>query len=257
MKNKRKGLSKKLRFEVFKRDGFTCQYCGRSAPDVILEVDHIKSVKNGGDNDIMNLITSCFDCNRGKGKRKLSEKEEIKKQTEELKKLNEKREQLKMMLKWKKELENFENEEVDNIVEKFEVAYNKTLTQFARNEIKKLIKKYGFENVYDATEIAVNTEIPEKAFSLIGRICFNKKVQKEKPYLKDVNYIGKILKNRFGEANLIYRLRDRVGDILSFVYDTEDYDYEVSELIYFAQILTKSDFMDEVSKKLKEYGIKD
>ncbi len=71
MKNKRKGLSKKLRFEVFKRDGFTCQYCGRSAPDVILEVDHIKSVKNGGDNDIMNLITSCFDCNRGKGKRKL------------------------------------------------------------------------------------------------------------------------------------------------------------------------------------------
>jgi 5-methylcytosine-specific restriction endonuclease McrA len=29
----RKALSKKLRFEVFKRDNFTCQYCGRAAPD--------------------------------------------------------------------------------------------------------------------------------------------------------------------------------------------------------------------------------
>ena len=30
---KRKAISKKMRFEVFKRDKFTCQYCGRSVPD--------------------------------------------------------------------------------------------------------------------------------------------------------------------------------------------------------------------------------
>ena len=36
----RKPLSKKIRFEVFKRDAFTCQYCGQMAPDVLLEVDH-------------------------------------------------------------------------------------------------------------------------------------------------------------------------------------------------------------------------
>lgn len=41
---KRKSLSKKTRFEVFKRDSFTCQYCGRSAPEVVLQVDHIKPV---------------------------------------------------------------------------------------------------------------------------------------------------------------------------------------------------------------------
>jgi 5-methylcytosine-specific restriction endonuclease McrA len=28
MAAKRAGLSKKTRFEVFKRDGFRCQYCG-------------------------------------------------------------------------------------------------------------------------------------------------------------------------------------------------------------------------------------
>jgi len=67
----RKSLSKKTRFEIFKRDGFTCQYCGKTPPQVVLEVDHINPVISGGDNDEMNLITSCFDCNRGKGAREL------------------------------------------------------------------------------------------------------------------------------------------------------------------------------------------
>jgi 5-methylcytosine-specific restriction endonuclease McrA len=38
---KRKSVGQKLRFEVFKRDGFTCQYCGCSAPNSVLEIDHI------------------------------------------------------------------------------------------------------------------------------------------------------------------------------------------------------------------------
>jgi 5-methylcytosine-specific restriction endonuclease McrA len=43
--NTRKPLSKKLRFEVFKRDGFSCQYCGAHPPDVLLEIDHVIPVK--------------------------------------------------------------------------------------------------------------------------------------------------------------------------------------------------------------------
>lgn len=38
---KRQSISKKLRFEVLKRDSFTCQYCGASAPTIILHIDHI------------------------------------------------------------------------------------------------------------------------------------------------------------------------------------------------------------------------
>lgn len=60
------GLSKKTRFRVFHRDGFTCQYCGRRPPEVVLEADHIVAKANGGDDGDDNLITSCFDCNRGK-----------------------------------------------------------------------------------------------------------------------------------------------------------------------------------------------
>lgn len=72
MATQRKAMSKKTRFEVFKRDGFTCQYCGAHPPEVILEPDHINPVANGGTNHIDNLVTSCFDCNRGKGARLLT-----------------------------------------------------------------------------------------------------------------------------------------------------------------------------------------
>jgi len=63
--------SKKLRFDVFKRDSFTCQYCGRTPPAVVLEVDHVIPKSKGGPNRIENYITACFECNRGKGKHSL------------------------------------------------------------------------------------------------------------------------------------------------------------------------------------------
>jgi hypothetical protein len=64
---KRKAISKKTRFEIFKRDGFTCQYCGATPPGALLQVDHIKAVAAGGTNDPTNFVTSCQPCNLGKG----------------------------------------------------------------------------------------------------------------------------------------------------------------------------------------------
>jgi hypothetical protein len=69
---KRKPLSKKTRFDVFKRDEFTCCYCGQKPPTVVLEVDHIVPVVEGGSDEIDNLTTACFDCNRGKSATPLS-----------------------------------------------------------------------------------------------------------------------------------------------------------------------------------------
>ena len=59
-------LSKRTRFEVFKRDRFACQYCGRTPPDVVLHADHIAPVAGGGSDDPLNLLTACSDCNLGK-----------------------------------------------------------------------------------------------------------------------------------------------------------------------------------------------
>lgn len=62
-----KGLSR--RWRVLQRDSFTCRYCGRAAPDVILEVDHIEPRARGGSNHEANLITACWECNQGKSAR--------------------------------------------------------------------------------------------------------------------------------------------------------------------------------------------
>jgi len=53
-------ISKKDRFEIFKRDGFKCGYCGQTPPDVVLEIDHIEPVSKGGSDDIWNLITAWY-----------------------------------------------------------------------------------------------------------------------------------------------------------------------------------------------------
>lgn len=63
----RKAISKRTRFEVFKRDRFECQYCGAHPPAVLLHVDHITPVAEGGSGDIDNLVTACEPCNLGKG----------------------------------------------------------------------------------------------------------------------------------------------------------------------------------------------
>jgi len=63
------GLPKSVRFEILKRDNFTCRYCGRASPEVVLNVDHVTPTSKGGTDDWDNLITSCFDCNAGKSGR--------------------------------------------------------------------------------------------------------------------------------------------------------------------------------------------
>lgn len=57
----------RLRFFVLERDGFTCRYCGRKAPDIVLQVDHVVPRAKGGMATKENLVTSCRDCNLGKG----------------------------------------------------------------------------------------------------------------------------------------------------------------------------------------------
>jgi hypothetical protein len=66
-------VGKSLRFEVFARDSFICQYCGRRPPEVVLECDHIHPRSKGGSDEIVNLVTSCYDCNQGKRAKIISE----------------------------------------------------------------------------------------------------------------------------------------------------------------------------------------
>lgn len=60
-----------LRKQVFKRDLFTCTYCGKIGG--ILECDHIVPFSKGGSNELDNLTTSCRKCNRQKKDKSVQE----------------------------------------------------------------------------------------------------------------------------------------------------------------------------------------
>ena len=181
----RKPLPKSLRFEVFKRDSFKCQYCGRSAPDVILEVDHIVPVAGGGKDDPINLITSCRDCNRGKGSKQLSDKTTIDKQKKQLDELNEIREQTEMLIQWKTELLTIGDSQIDaidNLITSLTNGWG--LSDSGRRTIRGYIKRFGFPSVYEAIEISFcryydDEDCFDLALYKVGGICYNKAKQKE------------------------------------------------------------------------------
>jgi 5-methylcytosine-specific restriction endonuclease McrA len=57
--------------EVFRRDSYTCQYCGRQTPH--LTIDHVTPRHKGGGHHWDNLVTACPPCNRRKGGRTVAE----------------------------------------------------------------------------------------------------------------------------------------------------------------------------------------
>lgn len=59
-------VSRRLRYEVLRRDNHTCRYCGATAPDVKLTVDHVTPSALGGKDEASNLVTACAPCNAGK-----------------------------------------------------------------------------------------------------------------------------------------------------------------------------------------------
>ena len=62
---------KLTRREVFRRDNYTCQYCGRH--DTPLTVDHILPKHLGGEHIWTNVVAACPGCNHRKGGRRLEE----------------------------------------------------------------------------------------------------------------------------------------------------------------------------------------
>lgn len=180
---KRKSMTKKTRFEVFKRDSFTCQYCGRSAPEIVLHLDHIQPVSKDGDENTFNYITSCVDCNLGKSDRLLSDQSVIAKQKAQLDQLQERREQIEMMLEWRGSLKSIDEDSLAAICDAWEqtvVTYR--LNDIGKAEAKKLLKRFGLQSVLDGIDTAsqylemdhrgrYTSESVDLAWNKIGGVC--------------------------------------------------------------------------------------
>lgn len=204
---KRDPIPKKARFEVFKRDKFTCQYCGAKAPDVVLHVDHIHPVAGGGSSDILNLITSCQPCNAGKGSRLLRDTTAIEKQRSQLEELQDRRDQIEMMLEWRKSLESEKREVVDIVAEAVERCSSWGVNEAGRSDIKRWLKRFPLEVVLNAVDEAFETYLRydgdavneaswAKAFNKVPGVASILIQSEEKPYLKDLFYMQGIVRKR-------------------------------------------------------------
>lgn len=171
----RKAISTRTRFEVFKRDEFTCQYCGAVPPKVILHVDHIIPVASGGKNKMDNFITSCQCCNLGKSSISLNSiPQSLKDKALEI------AEKEKQILGYQKILQG-KHDRIDNeswrICDVLEPnsstnGFNKRNYQSVVNFVTKL----GFFEVLEAAEIA-NSKYSynkNKCFLYFCGICWNK-----------------------------------------------------------------------------------
>lgn len=55
-----------IRAEVYARDGYRCQYCGRTFDVSQLTIDHLVPLALGGVDEIINYVTACSPCNQAK-----------------------------------------------------------------------------------------------------------------------------------------------------------------------------------------------
>lgn len=70
-------VSAGVRFAVLRRCGFRCTYCGRSATDATLVIDHVIPIADGGTNAETNLTAACGECNAGKATKPATEPEVV------------------------------------------------------------------------------------------------------------------------------------------------------------------------------------
>jgi hypothetical protein len=254
--SERKPISKKVRFEVFKRDSFKCQYCGKSAPDVILNVDHIKPVAAGGNNGMTNLLTSCFDCNSGKKATLLDDNTMMEKQKKQLQELNEKRLQLEMMMQWREGLMSIEEDKLNFALKKWSDVLNDTysLNENGKKGMRKLLKKHGLNSVLDAIETSASQYLKfkddkpiqssvEEAWKKVERILSFNQAAEKKPYLKDLYYLRGILKNRlhyvnphiaislYEKAYLLGASKDSLTSFSKSVKNWTDFQFEMERFI--------------------------
>lgn len=168
-------ISQRIRFEVFKRDGFICQYCGKTPPNIILELDHINPVSKGGTDDINNLITSCFECNRGKNNIPLDRIPQTLHNNLEI--LKEKELQIKEYNKILEKIERRTQKEMTEIGAVYTGFFPKWILSenFTNNSLKRFFQYLPKKEMIDAMSYACSRiKDKDKSINYFCGICWNK-----------------------------------------------------------------------------------
>lgn len=151
------------RFEVFKRDRFTCVYCGRSSPSIVLEIDHVLAVSRGGTDEIDNLVTSCSDCNRGKSDRALEQVAPALDMAARAARIAEHEAQITEYAKWKAAQREREDRDIQALGAVFTKIPGTTFRRdgserwfWQDTSVRKFVRKLGYHGVLDALDLVAS-----------------------------------------------------------------------------------------------------
>jgi DnaD/phage-associated family protein len=211
-------VSNSLRFEVFQRDEHTCQYCGRKAPEVELQVDHLIPVARGGTDHFENLITSCRECNSGKsaklikhftkGYTKEEWRERIRQKRAQI--LKERRSQIENVIQFWAECRNtksvsqYDTEAIYSFIEKYEPEWIKAAIRIAAQKQPSNYRKYVAGILRNWAKVGP----PEYVADPAG--AYDRALEDKKASQKQIGYVAALL--------------DKLGLSLEESYHKTDFD---------------------------------
>ena len=215
---KRKSITLSIRFEVFKRARFRCQYCGVRQTDdgVVLHVDHVVPVFEGGTNDIVNLVAACASCNLGKGATRLDDHVALAQSLDRLEDIQHRRDNLQLMARWHEECRHEVTESVALIMKCWSEwsrcpAMPDDLQAVMSEHIRAWIRTFGALEVLEGVRIAVDRYVQfgvdgqpvgsslAQSWQKIGGVCATRRAQQRGSLVSRLKYIRGILSNRFGD----------------------------------------------------------
>lgn len=168
MRAVRSPLSKSLRFEIFKRDGYRCVYCGITALNAVLHVDHVEPVARGGTNDPSNLVTSCRDCNLGKSAVPLEERKLRAAFVNEEER--EHGEQLRAFLAVQREIAGAKREAEELVLERWQDLLGDWPDSLPR-QLPRALRDVGLDPVLEAVEVVARNPSLRRPLDQVRYFC--------------------------------------------------------------------------------------
>lgn len=187
-------------------------------------MDHINPVSKGGTNNLLNLVTSCMDCNRGKSNKVLSDDSVAKKQKKMADELAKRKEQIDMFMEWRSGLLEIDEFSANGIADYFKKMTGYGVGERGIEEIKKWLKSYSVQEIFSGMEESFRTELSHsyldkktafKIFQKTPLICSSIK----NPVIGCVRYleaVAKALKIKYPHEDIEHFSKYYVIDLKHF-----------------------------------------
>jgi hypothetical protein len=149
--------------------------------------------------------------------------------------LNERREQLEMMVQWREGLHSITDHAVSKLEDLFQQLTGRMFSDYGRKKVKGWLRRYEFAELYEAMEDAAHTywkdpeaeedqsEQASKVFNYTPGIIAARKRNAHKPWMKDLYYARAIIRNRH------YCNEQKAIELLEEAYDAGIHVEELKE----------------------------